>query len=60
MRDLQKLLKYFNGTAIVVFFKIELSLSALVLSNSLAIYMNGLKSLVLAISALRLVASSLE
>ena len=46
--------------AIVVFFKIELSLSALVLSNSLAIYMNGLKSLVLAISALRLVASSLE
>ena len=35
-RDLQKLLKYFNGTAIAAFFKIPFALSASVFSNDLA------------------------
>ena len=36
--DLQKLLKYFNGTAIVEFLKILFALSASVSSNSLVLY----------------------
>ena len=58
-RDHQKLLKYFNGTAIVGFFRIPLpwfgvGLVTLV-SNNLALYLKDLKS-----SLVKLVASSLE
>ena len=36
--DLQNLLKYFTGTAIVVFIKISNAPSALLISNDLALY----------------------
>ena len=62
--DLQKLLKYFNGTATLSFFRIPLALfgagSATVVFNSLALDLKDLKSSVFAILALKLVASSLE
>ena len=58
--DLQKLLKYFNGTAIVTLLKIQLFPSAIVSSNNLALYMKDLKLILLAISALILVTLSLE
>ena len=58
--DLQKLLKYFNDTAIVGFFKIPFAPSTSVFSNHLALYSKDLKLLSLAISALKLVASSFE
>ena len=45
---------------VVAFFKIPFALSALVFSNNLALYIKDLKLLVLAISALKLVASSFE
>ena len=58
--DVQKLLKYFNGASIVVFVRIPFAPSVLVIPNNLALYMKGLKLLLLEISALKLVASSLE
>ena len=58
--DIQKLLKYFNGTSIVAFFRIPIASSASVLPKNLALYLKDLKLLVLAISALKLVASSFE
>ena len=59
--DFQKLLKYFNGTVIVVFLKIPFAPSATVFPNNLSLYSKDLKLLLLlAISALKLVASSLE
>ena len=48
--DLRKLLRYFNGTAAAMFFKIPSSLTASVFANNLALS---------AISTLELVASSL-
>ena len=64
MSDLQKLLEYFNGTATVAFFRIPLawfgaSLGT-VFPNNLALYPKDLKLLVLAISALKLNASSFK
>ena len=60
--DLQKLLKFFNGTAIVAFLNIPLGGLGLgwVSPSDLSIYSKGLKLLSLAISALKLVASSFE
>ena len=63
-RVISKLLKYFNGAAIVVFFRIPLAWFGVgwttVFPNNLALYLKDLKLLVLTISALKLVASSLE
>ena len=59
--DLQKLLKYFNGTAIVRFFRIPLAWFAswvTVVSNNLALHSKDLKLSSLTIYALKLVASS--
>ena len=50
--NLQTLLKYFNGTAIVAFLKIPFVPSAAVFHNNLALYLKDLKSSPLAISAL--------
>ena len=58
--DLQKLLRYFNGTAIVVFFNIPFAPSATVFPNNLALYSKDLKLKVFALSASKLLASSLE
>ena len=58
--DIQKLLQYFNGIAIVVFLQIPFSPSATVVSNELALYSKHLKLLLLEISASKLVATSLE
>ena len=62
--DPQKLLKYFNGTAIIAFFRIQLEAFgagyAAVFPNNLALYLKDLKLLSLTISALKLVPSSLE
>ena len=52
------LLKYFNGTAIVAFFRIPLFPS--VFPNNLGLYLKDLKLLLLVISGLKLVASSFE
>ena len=64
MSDLQKLLKYFNGKAIVAFFGISLAsfeaTCATVVSNNLALYVKDLKLLLSTTSALKLVASPLE
>ena len=57
---LQKLLKYFDGTAIVAIFRIPFALSASVFPNNLALYSKVLKKLLLKISALKLAASSSE
>ena len=56
----QKLLKYFNGTAIVAFSRIPFVSSASLFPNNLALHSKDLKLSLLAISALKLVASSLE
>ena len=63
-RDLQKLLKYFNGAAIAVSFRIPLALfgagwPALV-SNNLILYLKDLISSVFAILLLEPVVSSFE
>ena len=60
MSDHQKLLKYFNGTVIVAFFRIPFGPSASVFPNILALYLRDLKLLVLAISTLNLVALSFD
>ena len=60
LSDLQKLLKYFNGTAIIAFFKISFASSASVFCNNLALYLKDLKSSVFTISKLKLVVSSFE
>ena len=57
--DFQKLLRYFNGAAGVASFRIELIQFETVLSNNLVLYPNDLKTLLFAISALKLFASSL-
>ena len=56
--DLQKLLKYVNGTTVAAFLIIPFAPFAAVFSNSLALYSKNLKLLSLAISALKLVALS--
>ena len=58
--DFQKLLKYFNSTIIVPFFKILFVPSASVFPNNLALYSKESKLLLLAISGLNLVASFFE
>ena len=58
--DPQKLLGYVNGIAIVVFFRVVLFPSATVFGNSLVLYSKDLKALLFSISALKLVALSLE
>ena len=59
--NLQKLLTYFNGTAIAVFLKIPFGPSASVFPNSLVLYLKDLKLLLLSTtSSFKLVASSLE
>ena len=60
LSDLQKLLKHFDGTAIVAFLKVPFAPFAAVFPNHLALYLKDLKLSSLAISALKLVASSLE
>ena len=50
--DLQRLFKFFNGTAIVEFFKIPFTPSANVFPNNFALILTDLKLLSLAISAL--------
>ena len=60
LRDLQKLLKYFNSAVIAAFFKIPFVPSTSVFSNNLSLYSKDLKLLLLAISTLKLVPSSLE
>ena len=57
--DCQKLLRYFNGAAGVASFRIELIQFETVLSNNLVLYPNDLKTLLFAISALKLFASFL-
>ena len=57
---LQKLLKHFNGSAIAAFFKTLFALATLAFPNNLALYLKDLKLSSLAISLLKLVASSLE
>ena len=57
---LHKLLKYFNGTAIVASVKIQIILSASVFPINLVLYLRDLKFPSIAISALKLVALSLE
>ena len=63
LSDLQKLLNYFSGTAIVAFFRIPLAASGAgwtaLFPNNLALYLKDLKLPLLALSALKLV-SSLE
>ena len=58
--DLKTLLRCFNGTAIVVFFQIPFILYTTVFPNNLALLLKYLKTLTSTISALKLVASSLE
>ena len=58
--DLQKLLNYFNGTAIAAFVRVPLFPSASEFPNNLSLYSKDLKILLLAISALKLVVSSFE
>ena len=58
--DLQKLLRYSNGTGIVAFFKILFALPASIFPNNLALYWKDLKSPVFSMSELKIVASSLE
>ena len=58
--DFQNLLKYFNSTTIVAFFKILFALLGSVFPNNLVLYLKDLKLLSLAISVLKLVASSFE
>ena len=58
--DLQKLLAYFNDIAIDVFVMIPFTPSPSVFRNNLALYSKDLKPLLFAMSALKLVASSLE
>ena len=58
--DLQKLRKYFNDTAITALVRIPFSPSASAFPNNLVLYLKYLKLLVLAISVLKLVASSFE
>ena len=61
--ELQKLLQYFNGIAIVALFRIPLPAFgtgwATVFPNNLVLWLKYLKLSVLVISALRSVASSL-
>ena len=64
LSDLQKILKVFSSTAILAIFRTFLAwfgvVWAAVLSKNLALYLKDLKLLVLAISALKLVASPME
>ena len=57
---LNKLLKYFNWAAIVASVKIQIILSASVFPINLVLYLRDLKFPSIAISALKLVALSLE
>ena len=54
--DLQKLLKFFNGTAIVPLFRIPYAPSASVYPNKLGLYLKDLKLSMFAIVLLKLVA----
>ena len=56
----KKLIMYFNGAEIVAFLKILFAPFAAVLPNNLALHSKNLKLLSLAITALKLVASSFE
>ena len=62
--DLQKLLKYFNGTALAAFFRIPSAFFgvswAIVFPNNLALYLKDLKLPVFSILLLASVAPSLE
>ena len=61
--ELQKLLKYINAIGFTVFFRIPLAWFgaswAIEFSNNLTLYLKDLKLLVLAVSALKVVVSSL-
>ena len=62
--DIQKLLKFCNGTAIVAFLKIRLAASgadcATLFPNNFALYLKDLKLLVFAMFLLKLTAASLD
>ena len=62
--DLHKLLRHFNGTAIVTFFRIPSLLCgvdwATVFGSNLLPYLKDLKALLFPISAIKLVASSFQ
>ena len=53
LSGIQKSLKYFNGIAIVAFFKIPFAPSITVFPNNLALYLKDLKSLLFTKSALK-------
>ena len=56
--DLQKLPRYFDGTAIVVFLKSSFGSSAPLIPNNLTLYLQPYKIIITSISALKSVASS--
>ena len=58
--DLQKLFRYFNGTAVVAFLKVPHSSSISVFLNNLALYLKDLKLTVFVISLLKPISSSLR
>ena len=58
--DLQKLLRYFNQTAIASYFRIPFAPSVSGFSNDLALYMKDLKLLLFGISTSKSVASCFE
>ena len=62
--DIQKLLKFCNGTAIVAFLEIRLAASgadcATLFPNNFALYLKDLKLLVFAMFLLKLTAASLD
>ena len=58
--DLHKLLRYFNGTVVAVFFKIPFAHSGSVFSNNLDLYLKDLTALLSSMLVLKLFFSSLE
>ena len=58
--NLKKLPKYFNSITVVEFFRIPLFPSSSLFPNTLGLYLKDSKLLLLAISALKLVASSFQ
>ena len=56
--DLQKLLKYFNGTAIAAFLKIPFAPSATLFPNNLVLYLKDLKLSLFSVLLCKSIASS--
>ena len=60
LNDLQRLLKYFNRTAIIAFFRIPLAPLSTVFPINLALYLKELKCSMFSILVLKIVLSSFE